>query len=382
MNRKLSQFIEFTRWVAAIMVIVGHTRQWLMVDYNKLLHKTFLWKLFYIVTGASHEAVVVFFVISGYLIGGISILRARTKGFDATLYFIHRFSRIYTVLIPALVLGLILDNVGKLMVPGIYQSQPGRVPAALSQVPAMGLNVSTFVGNLGMLQTILVPPLGTNGPLWTLACEWWYYILFGSAMTAVVVSGWRRLLSLLVFVGLIWFLPKNILELGVLWLLGVAAALFAARAKFRLPVILASAIFLASLVASRLDKSWGKGDASAIWADISVALGYCLLAYSLSRAREGDLFPKKMEAFNRNMAAFSYSTYLVHYPVLVFAIALMSHFGMQYLSQPSWLIALSVLALCCMLLLIAFGFSRVTEQKTSQVRNWLEHLFRIPDKKN
>ena len=48
--------------------------------------------------------------------------------------------------------------------------------------------------NAFFLQTIVGPTFGSNGPLWSLAYEWWYYVLFPLALGAVwpiVNGGWR-----------------------------------------------------------------------------------------------------------------------------------------------------------------------------------------------
>jgi peptidoglycan/LPS O-acetylase OafA/YrhL len=57
-------------------------------------------------------------VISGFLVGGRTILNLHDKGFGIIDYLVHRFSRIYTVLIPALIVGFILDRLG--IASGIY----------------------------------------------------------------------------------------------------------------------------------------------------------------------------------------------------------------------------------------------------------------------
>ena len=55
---------------------------------------------------------IVFFVISGFLVGGRTILNLHDKGFGIIDYLVHRFSRIYTVLILALIVRFILDRLG------------------------------------------------------------------------------------------------------------------------------------------------------------------------------------------------------------------------------------------------------------------------------
>jgi hypothetical protein len=48
--------------------------------------------------------------------------------------------------------------------------------------------------NAFFLQTIAGPTFGSNGPLWSLAYEWWYYVLFPLVLAAlwpIVDFGWR-----------------------------------------------------------------------------------------------------------------------------------------------------------------------------------------------
>jgi peptidoglycan/LPS O-acetylase OafA/YrhL len=131
--------------------------------------------------GFGHTAVIIFFVISGFLIGGRTILNLEDKGFDLVDYFIHRFSRIYTVFVPALVAGYMIDWAGLefFNASGIYNHPEQFYTNAFGNDIAKHLGLDTFVGNLMQLQTITVSVLGSNGPLWSLANEWWYYVLFG-----------------------------------------------------------------------------------------------------------------------------------------------------------------------------------------------------------
>src|ERR1700761_475264 len=58
----------------------------------------------------AHEAVIVFFVLSGVLVGG-SVFRERAQGtFSWSLYLLKRLSRLLTVLVPALLVGLVFDS--------------------------------------------------------------------------------------------------------------------------------------------------------------------------------------------------------------------------------------------------------------------------------
>ena len=90
----VSTFLNISRWVAAFLVVIGHIRHLLFVDLKYVEHKTLFIKGMYFFTGFGHEAVIVFFVISGYLVGGITLERWRLNGADLASYFSARFSRI------------------------------------------------------------------------------------------------------------------------------------------------------------------------------------------------------------------------------------------------------------------------------------------------
>jgi peptidoglycan/LPS O-acetylase OafA/YrhL len=73
------------------------------------------------------------------------------------------------------------------------------------------LGFSTFVGNLLQLQTIVVSSLGSNGPLWSLANEWWYYVLFGFCMIVYRPGGMlTRFITGSVIVAMVIVLPPTI----------------------------------------------------------------------------------------------------------------------------------------------------------------------------
>ena len=71
-NPAFSSFLDFARWVAAFIVFAGHLRNPLFLGFADLgSEKTsLLINAWYFVTGLFGEAVIVFFVLSGYLIGG------------------------------------------------------------------------------------------------------------------------------------------------------------------------------------------------------------------------------------------------------------------------------------------------------------------------
>src|ERR1700744_2946758 len=122
-----SVLLDLMRALAALVVCVEHWRNFFFVDYNQVHDHRALFAVFYILTGAGHQAVVIFFVLSGYLISG-SIFRLVESGkWSWRLYLTHRLVRLWIVLLPALVLGAILDNTGLALqlAPALYAGRTG-----------------------------------------------------------------------------------------------------------------------------------------------------------------------------------------------------------------------------------------------------------------
>src|SRR5271170_6252601 len=107
-----SVHLDALRGIAAVSVCLSHLRDFFFQDYPKLAHHNSLLATTYLATGLGHQWVIVFFVLSGYLVGG-SVLRAvALDHWSWRSYLLKRLTRLYAVLIPALVLGGILDVAG------------------------------------------------------------------------------------------------------------------------------------------------------------------------------------------------------------------------------------------------------------------------------
>jgi peptidoglycan/LPS O-acetylase OafA/YrhL len=138
-----SVHLDAVRGIAAIAVMLSHLRYLYFMDYEELPHKSALLKVFYFMTGLGHPAVIIFFVLSGYLIAS-SILRALYKNaWSWRQYGVARLTRLYTVLIPALLLTAFWDHLGLYLFAGtpIY-ANVGKTPIA---------QLATFHNGLGNL---------------------------------------------------------------------------------------------------------------------------------------------------------------------------------------------------------------------------------------
>ena len=213
----MSSTLDLTRWVAAALVLVFHIRLNVLAD-SPIEPSSLCVRALYLLTHLGAQAVIWFFVLSGFLIGGSVVADLRRNRFSFRRYAISRVSRLYAVLIPALVIGLALDQARVALhggfMPGPYDSADSHSPYA-------------FVANALCLQTIVAPTLGSNIPLWSLAYEAWYYLLF-SLLIAPFMGGRSRTARLLRFAGGVAALvfleahnPRLVRSFAV-WLLGLA----------------------------------------------------------------------------------------------------------------------------------------------------------------
>jgi peptidoglycan/LPS O-acetylase OafA/YrhL len=374
-SKSFSAELNLFRWVAALLVVLAHLRNILFVDYAELTNKTLLLKGFYFITGFGHEAVVIFFVISGFLVGGISAHKYANGRFDPGDFVIHRFSRIYIVLVPALIVGYLLDHIG-LIYFNNSQLYTNSLQFNFDRNFTEYMDGGTWLGNLLMLQHISVNVYGSNGPLWSLSYEWWYYCLFFCAIGVVsrTNSLFARALYGIAIVLMISWLPTQIIIWFVIWLAGMVIA-FSPIGRVKLHPWVAFGLFLAALVWSRFDHTLNsvQGLHIKFLRDFVLATGCFLLLTSLLQ-RTSSL--PKLERIHRVFAEFSYTTYLVHLPILVFAVAVLNHFFSLPLYQQPTLVGFTQFgALLVFIYAYSYGFSKLTESHTAILREKLNRLY-------
>ncbi|MGB7189635.1 MAG: acyltransferase family protein, partial [Acidobacteriaceae bacterium] len=219
-----SVHLDALRGIAAVGVCLEHLRDIYFCDYSSIVRHSPLLALIYLASGLGHQWVMVFFVLSGYLVGG-SVLRAHATGrWSWNGYLFNRLTRLYIVLAPAIAIGGLWDLFGIRLfgANGIYGGHTGAHAFTFSVQTHMG--VLNLLGNYAFLQGIHVPSFGSNSPLWSLTNEFWYYIAFPPLFFAFVRSSSvaRRLFSLVFLAALVFFVGHQIALLGLVWLMGVA----------------------------------------------------------------------------------------------------------------------------------------------------------------
>ena len=195
MKREASLYLDMLRFLAAFVVFVQH----------------FAWRhfsggLFWQIGPYGAQAVIVFFVLSGYLMGYVTD-RPGTTGRG---YALDRAARLYSVVLPALLLTFVLDAIGRHLHPDLYSG--GWVNSGeplVSQFLRNGL----FVNQIWFTDT----HPGTDVPYWSMGYEPWYYLIFGFVLFLPRVWGACVALAVMAVVG------PRVVAMFPVWLFGFAA---------------------------------------------------------------------------------------------------------------------------------------------------------------
>jgi peptidoglycan/LPS O-acetylase OafA/YrhL len=197
-------FLDVWRIVAALTVLTLHLQM-----------QGFLSPLVPGLQRIGHLAVIVFFVISGYSVAySAHQLRGRPQSF-----LVARWSRIYSIAIPAMFFALVLDHAGGIRESSLYPAW---------QYPKWPLHIAFNSLFLGEHWSFTLRPFSI-APYWSLSYEFWFYALMAVTMLR---PGPRRTFAIII---MLLFLGPRICLLLPCWLLGVWVFRMTLFAPGRLP---------------------------------------------------------------------------------------------------------------------------------------------------
>jgi peptidoglycan/LPS O-acetylase OafA/YrhL len=191
LNRATSLYLDLVRPAAAFTVLLSH-----------VAYRTLPGEQPGVVTSSGVQAVDIFLVLSGFVIAHV----CATRESDIRSYFVRRAARIYSVVIPALILTATADFIGVRTNVSLYQE------GFQAFSPGLLIRCVFFLGEQWNAHRFP----GSNSPYWSLGFEVWYYIAFGGFVFSPHRWRWIVVSIVLVFIG-----PKVTLMFPV-WLMGVA----------------------------------------------------------------------------------------------------------------------------------------------------------------
>ena len=314
MRAETSIFLDAMRFSAACVVFLSHLT-------GSEFNTTLPWVRW------GHEAVVIFFVMSGFVIAHVVDKREQS----AASYAAARLGRLYSVMLPALALTALLDPIGRLSAPELYARIPDDAPA---------LRIAASLLFIQQSWNLTVMPL-SNGPFWSLGFEFWYYVIFGAWQ---LTTGHTRVVVMTV--GALVAGPR-ILAFFPLWLLGVLAYrlhqnwqpparlqtlffTFAALSFVSLFVLGHPASTLTSFIEGIFPDGYidtgllriFAGDIPKLPADLLLGLTFAALIVFLPHYRWRSIAAKRSARAIRHLAGSTFSLYLFHVPLLYFFVAI------------------------------------------------------------
>jgi peptidoglycan/LPS O-acetylase OafA/YrhL len=350
-NKTFSLYLDLVRFTAAWLVYVWHSNNRLLTSESPLA------------SGYGHSAVIVFFVLSGFVIAYVTDTKERTW----TRYAASRLSRVYSVALPAVVITLVLDGIGRGLFPALYA------------YPYDHLVIRTLA-SLSMLNEIWLVSITSfsNVPYWSIAFEFWYYVLFGLSMFVAPRFRWWALLAMALFVG-----PKILLMLPIWW-----AGVWLYRwpwlrqisSGFAWALVLLSSLGIVGYHAIEVYRGpadWTQAVlGEKLFRDLTFAnlfVGDYLLAFLVfcnfaGMRRVADSFSAFLLPFERPIrwaASYTFTLYLLHQPVLLFWAAVLR--GRPEQPQYWWTVAF--LSMCTVVVV-----GRFTENRREGLRRRLEAL--------
>jgi peptidoglycan/LPS O-acetylase OafA/YrhL len=315
-----SAHLDLIRGAAALIVMLGHLR----FEFEDLGRKpdpnilsaaqekltTLAHPFNYM--NPPHQAVILFFVLSGALVGGSVLRDQKRRKFSWVSYCAKRLSRLLTVLLPALLIGGLVDVCTRHIVASGQPGQFGRLGGM-----EFNLGLKNFLGNLFFLQNLdrtNIPTFGSNAPLWSLSYEFWFYVLFPLLIAFIFAKVLKmRILFLVLLLITGTFLWKGVVIGLILWSFGALATL--------LPLTIPERAQRAALTAAAA--LYG-GYALFLWKhpfwnlalnDFSLAFAMSILVYVILHRRE--LHSKTIYTYVTEwIAQMSFTVYLFHFPLV------------------------------------------------------------------
>ncbi len=351
MSLQFSLYLDIIRFLAAILVVLAHANDPYLIKNALPL------------SSHGHFAVVVFFVLSGYVIAYITDVKEKRP----SLYWSSRLSRIYSVALPVILLTPLLDFSGHSIspIPAIYADSasdfwPIRVLASLFFLNEIWFNsIMSF----------------SNAPFWSLCYEMSYYLIFS---LMIFLKGKVRLWAIVISCLVIG--PK-ILLLFPVWLMGVY--LYRSKKLNDLPLILGWLLFIGSLLAlfywEYMKITWHLSGylKSLIGENFHTQLAFSkfflgdwivgilvLLNFAAFRAigPQFSFILNPLKTIIRYTASFTLTLYLFHQPLLLFFAALI---GGE--NSDNWYFWQTMTAT----MVTIFFLGLLTEHRREGMRQWL-----------
>lgn len=358
MTATKSFFLHFIRWFSALMVVLGHTR---MVGKQILTNSDYSGFYTNVICSYDHSSVVIFFVLSGYVIYYTSKKYNLNDKYSVKKYVVDRFSRIYSLLIPAIFFTCILDIIGYKIFPAIYHNN--------EFIPQKNI-IFRFIWNLFSMQGTWGPriQMGSNAALWSIGYEFSFYLIFTIFIYygIKIFNKWKGVLLLALFL-----LIKGPLIFGylIIWILGCLSCYFAEKKSIKINIFLYILLFIFLLVFKYLLYNLQILSINNEYIqDLIYGFIFSVFLFlDFKKIKLKESWKKYIINKNKIIADFSFTLYGIHLPLVYFLYSVINYSVLNKYSSVK-LFSVTIAILC---LLISYFFSFVSEKKRSTYANYI-----------
>lgn len=361
MNKSKEQpLLHTVRWTSAAIVAFGHALSLAFQRYPYDFAASPIRSIISYGADLGPAAVMLFFVISGYLVGGSVI--ERNNSFDLFTYWANRFSRIYIALVPALALTIGLDSAAWALDSHNPIYTTGWAPPIAHPI-FQSYTPKNILATLLSLESFIGDPFGSDRPLWSLGYEWAFYFIL-PAVGMLIRRAPRSNVGLWVLGAIAISVPMIALHhiyMALFWMIWFAGALARQFARtVRTPAwvgMLGGGVALLAVLASPL-------------ADQRLTFPLIGIGFALFVACPQLLKYSLFGEWDRKLADMSYSLYIVHLPVVTFACFVLSRAGIYSTARYplGWAGIALWIGLCALATMVAAIFGHLFEARTDELR--------------
>lgn len=331
--------LESLRGMAAVTVAVAHVVQFFIVRFYP---EAFIYIIF-----AAQSSVMVFFSMSGFLIGkSIQSNSHKNGSFMLSVYAESRFKRIY----PPLVLSLALIVVLNYISPHVFEATNSLLSSSdnitmagkFDYTPAQILSALTFTNGIS------APIIQFNQPLWSLPLEVWYYAIAGLLFTRKALT----VITAFIIFACISSFKFEFFVYSSVWFSGLVASYMPA-ARGRCKIVAHLVLLALACVSLKLGFLFAGKDVILAYYNAAFGLFFTAFIYVFLVTHN-----KRVSILN-NTSGYSYTLYITHYPILYFFLGM---FEVSVKNDLFISILVGLVAICSALVFASYS-SRFVENR-------------------
>jgi peptidoglycan/LPS O-acetylase OafA/YrhL len=336
-------YINIIRALSAELVLLGHGFLYFFKDVNTYI-------------GLGSLGVVLFFLVSGFLISRSVLTNLRIGDYTFSDYLIERFARIYTAFVPALALIAIIDYflINHPRFP--YTDNYTFWDAVGSLLMLEDFPILLILHHIGW-RSWSIEAFSSARTFWTLPIEWWIYVTFGVLFFSIKNRSWTVLrliiLALASLYPLYHFIARTGGSLTGVWMMGLgSSALYywaensqIDRAQDR-PCILRTALILTLLMLPMALTRLVYANRDVYDMAFTVLLAVILFAPLFVLKLHPVRVPNLIRLSAHHLASYSYTLYLIHTTFMIAVLTLYPEWISGPVSLILMLAGINVAAIC------------------------------------